>query len=168
VQDQRLSKRFNNTRRSPVAVTRRLRGRSCVETNTGAVVEEDVRTDIRKFRELEIPLAQVGIEHWQEIRGSYEFSKQWWHDIDDLVKTAHDNGYKVHVWHFPYMNAGSKTHYEGVQKGYFIRNRLGLPYHQRIFHGIARCRLHESARVGVARKNRRQNFSRTRHSRRDD
>jgi alpha-glucosidase (family GH31 glycosyl hydrolase) len=107
------------------------------KTNTGAVVEDDVHTDIRKFRELEIPLAQVGIEHWQEIRGSYEFSKQWWPHIDDLVKTANTNGYKVHVWHFPYMNAGSKTHYEGVQKGYFIRNRLGLPYHQRIFHGIA-------------------------------
>ena len=107
------------------------------KTNTGAVVEDDVRTDIRKFRELEIPLAQVGIEHWQEIRGSYEFSKQWWPHIDDLVKTARDNGYQVHVWHFPYMNAGSKTHYEGVQKGYFVRNRLGLPYHQRIFHGIA-------------------------------
>ncbi|MBI5031438.1 MAG: glycoside hydrolase family 31 protein [Chloroflexi bacterium] len=107
------------------------------KTNTGAVVEDDVRTDIRKFRELEIPLAQVGIEHWQETRGSYEFSRRWYPHIDDLVKTAHDNGYKVHIWHFPYMNAGSKTHYEGVQKGYFIRNRLGLPYHQRIFHGIA-------------------------------
>jgi alpha-glucosidase (family GH31 glycosyl hydrolase) len=107
------------------------------KTNTGAVVQDDVLTDIRKFRELQIPLAQVGIEHWQEIRGSYEFSKQWWHDIDGLIKTARDNGYKVHIWHFPYMNAGSKTHYEGVQKGYFVRNRLGLPYHQRIFHGIA-------------------------------
>ena len=107
------------------------------KTNTGAVVEEDVRTDIRKFRELEIPLAQVGIEHWQEVRGSYEFSKQWWPRIDDLIKTANVNGYKVHVWHFPYMNLGSATHREGTRNGYFIRNRLGLPYQQRIFHGIA-------------------------------
>jgi alpha-glucosidase (family GH31 glycosyl hydrolase) len=107
------------------------------KTNTGAVVEEDVRTDICKFRELEIPLAQVGIEHWQEMRGSYEFSKQWWPHIDDLIKTARDNGYRVHIWHFPYMNAGSATHREGVRNGYFIRNRLGLPYQQRIFHGIA-------------------------------
>ena len=107
------------------------------KTNTGAVVEEDVRTDIRKFRELEIPLAQVGIEHWQDIRGSYEFSKQWWRNIDDLIKTARENGYRVHIWHFPYMNAGSATHREGVRNSYFIRNRLGLPYQQRIFHGIA-------------------------------
>ncbi len=107
------------------------------KTNTGAVVQDDVLTDIRKFRELEIPLAQVGIEHWQAVRGSYEFAKQWWHDIDGLIKTARDNGYKVHIWHFPYMNAGSATHDEGLQKGYFVRNRLGLPYHQRIFHGIA-------------------------------
>jgi alpha-glucosidase len=35
------------------------------------------------------------------------------------------------------MNAGSATHREGVRNGYFIRNRLGLPYQQRIFHGIA-------------------------------
>ena len=107
------------------------------KTNTGAVVEDDVRTDIRKFRELEIPLAQVGIEHWQEVRGSYEFSKNWWRNIDDLIKTARANGYRVHVWHFPYMNLGSATHREGVRDGYFIRNRLGLPYQQRIFHGIA-------------------------------
>ena len=107
------------------------------KTNTGAVVEDDVRTDIRKFRELEIPLAQVGIEHWQEVRGSYEFSKKWWPHIDDLVKSANANGYKVHVWHFPYMNMGSATHSEGVRNGYFICNRLGLPYQQRIFHGIA-------------------------------
>ncbi len=107
------------------------------KTNTGAVVETDVRTDIRKFRELEIPLAQVGIEHWQTIRGSYEFSKQWWPQIDELVKTARDNGYRVHVWHFPYMNAGAPTHQTGVRNGYFMRNRLGLPYQQRIFHGIA-------------------------------
>ncbi len=107
------------------------------KTNTGAVVQDDVLTDIRKFRELQIPLAQVGIEHWQEIRGSYEFAKQWWYDIDGLIKVARDNGYRVHIWHFPYMNAGSATHREGIRNGYFIRNRLGLPYHQRIFHGIA-------------------------------
>jgi alpha-glucosidase (family GH31 glycosyl hydrolase) len=107
------------------------------KTNTGAVVQDDVLTDIRKFRELQIPLAQVGIEHWQEIRGSYEFARQWWHDIDGLIQTARANGYRVHIWHFPYMNAGSATHREGIRSGYFIRNRLGLPYHQRIFHGIA-------------------------------
>lgn len=107
------------------------------KTNTGAVVQDDVLTDIRKFRELQIPLAQVGIEHWQEIRGSYEFCKQWWYDIDGLIATAHANGYRVHIWHFPYMNVGSATHREGVRNGYFIRNRLGLPYYQRIFHGIA-------------------------------
>ncbi|MBI5651551.1 MAG: hypothetical protein HZC40_14080 [Chloroflexi bacterium] len=88
------------------------------KTNTGAVVEDDVRTDIRKFRELKIPLAQVGIEHWQEVRGSYEFSKTWWRNIDDLIATA-------------------ATHRAGIRHGYFIRNRLGLPYQQRIFHGIA-------------------------------
>ncbi len=107
------------------------------KTHTGAVVQDDVLTDIRKFRELQIPLAQVGIEHWQEIRGSYEFARQWWHDIDGLIKIARENGYRVHIWHFPYMNAGSARHREGVRNGYFIRNRLGLPYHQRIFHGIA-------------------------------
>ncbi|MEP7199365.1 MAG: TIM-barrel domain-containing protein [Chloroflexota bacterium] len=107
------------------------------KTRTGAVVEDDVREDIRKFRELDIPLAQVGIEHWQNVRGSYEFSPEWFPHVDDLVQTARDNGYRVHIWHFPYMNAGAATHLDGVRHGYFIRNRLGLPYQQRIFHGIA-------------------------------
>jgi alpha-glucosidase len=35
------------------------------------------------------------------------------------------------------MNAGAATQREGVRRGFFIRNRLGLPYQQRIFHGIA-------------------------------
>ncbi len=107
------------------------------KTRTGPVTEDDTREDIREFRNREIPLAHVGIEHWQEIRGSYEFSRQWYPRIDDLVKTAHDSGMRITIWHFPYMNAGAATHREGVRRGYFLRNRLGLPYQQRIFHGVA-------------------------------
>ncbi len=107
------------------------------KTRTGPVTEDDTFEDIQKFRELEIPLAHVGIEHWQEIRGSYEFSKQWYPHIDDLIATARKNGMRITVWHFPYMNAGAATHREGVRRGYFLLNRLGLPYQQRIFHGIA-------------------------------
>jgi alpha-glucosidase (family GH31 glycosyl hydrolase) len=107
------------------------------KTQTGAVVEGDVLEDIQRFRELEIPLAQVGVEHWQNIRGSYEFSPEWFPNMQQLVDTAHDQGYRIHIWHFPYMNAGAATHLEGVRRGYFIKNRLGLPYQQRIFHGAA-------------------------------
>ncbi len=119
------------------------------KTRTGAVTEEDTLEDMREFRKLDIPLAQVGIEHWQDIRGSYEFSKQWWPHIDDLIKTARDNGYRVHIWHFPYMNAGAATHREGVRRGYFIHNRLGLPYQQRIFHGIATVVDHSNPRAAA-------------------
>jgi len=107
------------------------------KTRTGPVTENDAYEDIREFHKRGIPLAHVGIEHWQEIRGSYEFSKQWYPHIDSLVKFAHDNGMRITIWHFPYMNAGAATHREGVQRGYFLSNRLGLPYQQRIFHGIA-------------------------------
>jgi alpha-glucosidase len=107
------------------------------KTRTGPVTEDDTLEDMRRFRELNIPLAQVGIEHWQAIRGSYEFSNQWWPHIDGLIATARAEGYRVHAWHFPYMNAGAATHRQGMQRGYFIRNRLGLPYQQRIFHGLA-------------------------------
>ncbi|MBM3134219.1 MAG: hypothetical protein FJZ89_02820, partial [Chloroflexi bacterium] len=107
------------------------------KTRTGPVTEDDVREDMQKFRELQIPLAHVGVEHWQEIRGSYEFSPRWYPHIDDVVAQARANGYRITIWHFPYMNAGAATHRQGVQRGYFLRNRLGLPYQQRIFHGIA-------------------------------
>jgi alpha-glucosidase (family GH31 glycosyl hydrolase) len=107
------------------------------KTRTGPVTEADTFEDIKRFRELDIPLAHVGIEHWQEIRGSYEFSRQWYPHIDDLIATARRNGMRITVWHFPYMNAGAATHREGVRRGCFLLNRLGLPYQQRIFHGIA-------------------------------
>ncbi len=107
------------------------------KTRTGPVTENDTFEDIREFRQRDIPLAHVGIEHWQEIRGSYEFSKQWYPHIDDLVQAARNNGMRITIWHFPYMNAGAATHREGVRRGYFLRNRLGLPYQQRIFHGLA-------------------------------
>lgn len=107
------------------------------KTRTGAVTEADALEDIHRFRELGIPLAHVGIEHWQEIRGSYEFSKQWYPHIDNVVREAHENGMRITVWHFPYMNAGAATHREGVRRGYLLQNRLGLPYQQRIFHGVA-------------------------------
>jgi alpha-glucosidase (family GH31 glycosyl hydrolase) len=107
------------------------------KTRTGPVTEADVQEDMQKFRELDIPLAQVGVEHWQEIRGSYEFSPRWYPHIDQVIAQAKANGYRITIWHFPYMNAGAATHRQGVQRGYFLRNRLGLPYQQRIFHGIA-------------------------------
>ncbi len=107
------------------------------KTRTGPVTEADVFEDIRKFRELAIPLAHVGVEHWQEVRGSYEFSRRWYPHIDDLIATARRNGMRITAWHFPYMNAGSETHREGVRRGYFLLNRVGLPYYQRIFQGIA-------------------------------
>jgi len=107
------------------------------KTRTGPVTEDDTREDLRRFRELGIPLAHVGIEHWQEVRGSYEFSRQWYPHIDDLIAESRAAGCRITVWHFPYMNAGSAAHREGVRRGYFLRNRLGLPYQQRIFHGIA-------------------------------
>lgn len=107
------------------------------KTRTGAVVEADVFEDIHRFRELKIPLAQVGVEHWQEIRGSYQFSPEWFPHIDDVIEQAHANGMRITIWHFPYMNAGATTHREGLRRGYFLRNRLGLPYQQRIFHGLA-------------------------------
>jgi alpha-glucosidase (family GH31 glycosyl hydrolase) len=107
------------------------------KTRTGPVTEADVQEDMQKFRELDIPLAQVGVEHWQEIRGSYEFSPRWYPHIDQVIAQAKANGYRITIWHFPYMNAGAATHRQGVRRGYFLRNRLGLPYQQRIFHGIA-------------------------------
>ncbi len=107
------------------------------KTRTGAMTAADVQEDIEKYRALEIPLGQVGVENWQKIRGSYEFNPHNYPDIPGLVRQAHDRGYRIQIWHFPYMNMGSKPYLEGVRNGYFLLNRLGLPYQQRIFHGIA-------------------------------
>jgi alpha-glucosidase (family GH31 glycosyl hydrolase) len=107
------------------------------KSRTGSITEEDVREDIHKFRELDIPLAHVGVEHWQEIRGSYEFSPRWYPKVDELVKEANQNGYRITAWQFPYMNEGSQTYREGVRNGFFLLNSLGLPYQQRIFQGAA-------------------------------
>jgi len=107
------------------------------KTRTGPVTENDLLEDIQRFQELGIPLGQVGVEHWQEVRGSYEFSKKWYPNIDDVIRETHERGLRIGIWHFPYMNYGSSLYREGVKNGYFIKNRLGLPYHQRIYQGIA-------------------------------
>jgi len=107
------------------------------KTRTGATNAAEVQEDIERYRALEIPLGQVGVENWQEIRGSYEFNLHNYPDITGLVQQAHDRGYRIQIWHFPYMNTGSNAYLEGLRRGYFLLNRLGLPYQQRIFHGIA-------------------------------
>ena len=107
------------------------------KTRTGAVTEAEVHEDISRYRQLAIPLAQVGVENWQKIRGSYEFNPLTFPNVPGLVEAGRASGYHIQIWHFPYMNRGSATYRAGLRQGYFLRNRLGLPYHQRIFHGIA-------------------------------
>jgi alpha-glucosidase len=107
------------------------------KTRTGAMTAADVQEDIERYRALDIPLGQVGVENWQKVRGSYEFNPANYPDVTGLVRQAHTHGYRIQIWHFPYMNTGSRAYIEGIRSGYFLRNRLGLPYLQRIFRGIA-------------------------------
>jgi sulfoquinovosidase len=107
------------------------------KTRTGPVTEEDVLEDIRRYRQLNIPVGQVGVENWQAVRGSYEFNPKTFPHIDQVISEARAQGQQVQIWHFPYMNRGSALYREGIRKGYFLQNQVGLPYLQRIFHGVA-------------------------------
>jgi len=104
---------------------------------SGTVTENLVREDIVQSRRLGLPQAYVGMENWETLPGSYDIATDRYPLPEDLIKEAHDKGYRITARHYSRITFGSEAFKEGLKKGYFVMNRLGLPYLQRMPGGSA-------------------------------
>jgi len=107
------------------------------KSRAGGPTEPLIREDMEKMRELDIPTSALNIEAWERWRGSFIVDRERYPQVEDLVQEAHENGYKMSFWMFPYVDASTENpvYAQGVRQGYFVRNRVGLPYHFATFSG---------------------------------
>ncbi len=107
------------------------------KSRSGGPTEPLIREDMEKMRELHIPTSALNVEAWEKWAGSFIVDRTRYPRIENLVSQAHQEGYKMSFWMFPYVqaNADNPVYREGVRKGYFVENRVGLPYHFITFFG---------------------------------
>ena len=100
------------------------------KSRSGGPTEPLIREDMEKMRALEIPTSALNVEAWERWRGSFVIDRERYPQIEDLVRQAHERGYKMSFWMFPYVQAeaDNPVYVEGVREGYFVKNRVGLPY----------------------------------------
>ncbi|MGO4209930.1 glycoside hydrolase family 31 protein [Terriglobus sp. 2YAB30_2] len=105
----------------------------------------DVREDVDKTRALGLPASVELIDSpWSTGYNSYEFNPKQFSDIGGTIKYVHDNGFKLVLWHTPWINNKTKTpgeagfadkldvessnYKEAAAGGYFVKNEDGTPY----------------------------------------
>ncbi|HOO55670.1 MAG TPA: glycoside hydrolase family 31 protein [bacterium] len=100
----------------------------------------DFEEDIVRNRELDIPGSVLVIDSpWETGYNNYEFNKIQFPRPKKMLQMAYDYGYKVILWHTPFINTvndtskvgilpGKSTNYdEAAEKGYFIKDENGDP-----------------------------------------
>ena len=107
--------------------------------------EAQVREDVDKARALELPASVILIDSpWATGYNSYKFNPKQFDDAPGMVKHLHDEGYKLVLWHTPWINvksdppgekgfAGkidveSSNYAEAASSGYFVKAPDGSPY----------------------------------------
>jgi alpha-D-xyloside xylohydrolase len=107
--------------------------------------DEQVRQDADKARELGLPASVILIDSpWATGYNSYRFNPKQFADAPAMVKHLHDEGYKLVLWHTPWINvksdppgeqgfAGkidvtSSNYAEAAALGFFVKNPDGTPY----------------------------------------
>lgn len=104
-----------------------------------------VKEDADKARALGIPASVILIDSpWTTAYNSYKFNPKQFDDAPAMVKYIHDNGYKLVLWHTPWINSKSdpphekgfdgkmseksENYDEAAGNGYFVKNLDGSPY----------------------------------------
>lgn len=107
--------------------------------------EAQVRQDVDKARELGLPASVIVINSpWATGYNSYLFNLKQFADAPGMVKHLHDQGYKVVLWHTPWINnksdppheegltgkidVESSNYAEAASAGYFVKSPDGKPY----------------------------------------
>ncbi len=106
---------------------------------------EQVRDDLEKARSLKLPGSVLLIDSpWATGYNSYRFNPKQFSDAPAMVKDLHRAGYKLVLWHTPWINSQSdppheagfagkidlhtETYDEAAANRYFVRTPDGKPY----------------------------------------
>jgi alpha-D-xyloside xylohydrolase len=112
-----------------------------------------VAEDVDKTRELGLPASVIVIDSpWTTSYNSYKFNPKQFDDAAGMVKHLHGEGYKLVLWHTPWINSQSNTpgeagfadkmlahaenYDEAATSGFFVKTPDGKPYVGRWWKGM--------------------------------
>ena len=107
--------------------------------------EAQVQEDVEKTRALNLPASVIVIDSpWATAYNSYRFNPKQFADAAAMVKRIHEAGYKLVLWHTPWINSRSdppveagfegklnphaENYDEAAAHGYFVKGPDGSPY----------------------------------------
>ncbi|MBS1820946.1 MAG: glycoside hydrolase family 31 protein [Acidobacteria bacterium] len=107
--------------------------------------DAQVKEDVDRMRAEGIPASVVMIDSpWATAYNSYKFNPKQFADAPGLVKYVHSNGYKLVLWHTPWINSKSdpphekgfegkiapksENYDEAAGNGFFVKALDGSPY----------------------------------------
>ncbi len=83
-----------------------------------------------KLREHRIPTDVLHLDPFWLRKGHYcdlEWDENAFPDAEGMLRALADNGFKVCLWEQPFVPVGTEMFQEGVQKGYFVRDKERKP-----------------------------------------
>ena len=115
--------------------------------------EGQVKEDVDKNRQLGLPASVILIDSpWETAYNSYIFNPKQFSDPVAMVKYVHQKGYKLVLWHTPWINSQTDTpresgfegkiadkgenYDEAAGNGFFVKNQDGTPYVGRWWKGM--------------------------------
>jgi alpha-D-xyloside xylohydrolase len=73
----------------------------------------EVREDVDRYRQLGLPASVLLIDSpWATNYNSYDFNPRQFDDVPGLISHIHDNGFKLVLWHTPWINTATKRPHE--------------------------------------------------------
>ncbi len=107
--------------------------------------EAQVQEDVERTRALGLPASVIVIDSpWATAYNSYKFNPKQFGDARAMVKRVHEAGYKLVLWHTPWinsksdvpgeagfegkLNAHSENYDEAAAHGYFVKRPDGTTY----------------------------------------
>ena len=107
--------------------------------------DAQVKEDVDKTRAAGIPASVIMIDSpWATAYNSYKFNPKQFDDAPGLVRYIHSNGYKLVLWHTPWINSKSdpphekgfegkippksENYDEAAGNGFFVKALDGSPY----------------------------------------
>ena len=116
--------------------------------------DREVLEDVARYRKLGLPASVLLIDSpWATNYNTYEFNPRQFADVRAMIDTIHRQGYKLILWHTPWINRETATPYENgfagklasgpaanygeaERLGYFVRRPDGSPYVGKWWKGI--------------------------------